>query len=103
MTDSASTGRRISLKSRILVACVPFALYCFGFSCIPPYATTVRSDPSNEDWEGDGWLSSALGRVVVLGIIALAGLSGFGAVRTAWNFVEHLKHEKRLVVGVIDS
>jgi hypothetical protein len=68
---------------------VPFGLYAFAFTFIPPYITTVRRDTSGEDWEGEGWLASSLGRVVVLGIVALAGLSGFGAVRTAWNFVEH--------------
>ena len=95
MPDSTTTGRRISLKSRTVVALVPFALYCFAFSFIPPYASTVGKGPLSEDWEGDGWLSSALGRVVVLGVVALAGLSGFGAVRTAWNFVEHIKHGQR--------
>jgi hypothetical protein len=68
-------------------------LYCFAFTFIPPYVTHTES--SGEDWEGEGWLAASLGRVVVLGIVALAGLSGFGAVRTAWNFMEHLKHGRR--------
>jgi hypothetical protein len=43
-----------------------------------------------EGWEGGGWLASSLGRVVVLGVVVLGGLSGFGAVRTAWDFMEHI-------------
>ena len=43
-----------------------------------------------EGWEGGGWLALSLGRVVVLGVVVLGGLSGFGAVRTAWDFFEHL-------------
>jgi hypothetical protein len=44
-----------------------------------------------EGWEGEGWLASSLGRVVVMGVIVLGALSGFGAVRTALNFYEQIK------------
>lgn len=47
-------------------------------------------DPAlQEDWGKGGWLEPSLGRVVVCGIVVLGGLSGFGAVRTAWNFYEN--------------
>ncbi|KAJ9097829.1 hypothetical protein QFC19_006697, partial [Naganishia cerealis] len=39
-------------------------------------------------WRKGGWLEPSLGRVVVLGVVVLGGLSGLGAVRTAWNFIE---------------
>ncbi|KAJ9117890.1 hypothetical protein QFC20_000171 [Naganishia adeliensis] len=39
-------------------------------------------------WRKGGWLEPSLGRVVVCGVVVLGGLSGLGAVRTAWNFVE---------------
>lgn len=42
-----------------------------------------------EGWEQGGWLAPSLGRVVVLGVVILGSLSGFGAVRSAWNFFEH--------------
>jgi hypothetical protein len=45
---------------------------------------------SLEGWEGEGWLAPSLGRLVVLGVIVLGLLSGFGAVRTAWGFMEHI-------------
>lgn len=41
-----------------------------------------------EGWEAGGWLSSSLGRVVVLGVVIMAALSGIGAVRTAWDYLE---------------
>jgi len=44
-----------------------------------------------EGWEGEGWLASSLGRVVVMGVIVLGALSGFGAVRTALNFYEQIR------------
>lgn len=98
---------------------IPFALYVFLFSLIPPYVTAMSGEapdpvasppvPNAEDtpiptsgdsaldkwssgpegWEGSGWLASSLGRVIVLGVVVLGGLSGFGAVRTAWNFIEY--------------
>lgn len=43
-----------------------------------------------EGWEGEGWLASSLGRVVVLGVVVLGALSGFGALRTALNFFENI-------------
>lgn len=131
-TSSATKRTSISLRSRILVGCIPFALYCFMFTFIPPYVTsasplspdipvipvnetmgdTTGMDLDNVDnladldmaegWEGEGWLASTLGRVVVLGVVTLAGLSGFGAMRTAWNFIEHRRHGKRCVVTVYD-
>ena len=101
MPDSATTSR-LTLTSRLLVACIPFALYCFLFSCIPPYVTSTTpqgpsESTSNQDWDGDGWLASGLGRVIVLGVVILGGLSGFGAMRTTWNFLEHIRHGKRCV------
>ena len=42
-----------------------------------------------EGWEGEGWLAPSLGRLIVLGVVVLGVLSGFGAVRTAWGFFEH--------------
>ncbi|KAJ9120257.1 hypothetical protein QFC22_003157 [Naganishia vaughanmartiniae] len=39
-------------------------------------------------WRRGGWLEPSLGRVVVCGVVVLGGLSGLGAVRTAWNFIE---------------
>lgn len=39
-------------------------------------------------WRKGGWLEPSLGRVVVCGVVVLGGLSGLGAVRTAWNFIE---------------
>jgi hypothetical protein len=42
-----------------------------------------------DDWEGGGgWLAPSLGRVVVLGILIMAALSGIGAVKTAWDYLE---------------
>lgn len=91
----------------------------FLFTRIPPYITAVpvnfqviptpsvdMDDPSStastideaivqwstsgpEGWEQGGWLAPSLGRVVVLGVVILGSLSGFGAVRSAWNFFEH--------------
>ena len=99
---------------------IPFTLYIFLFTRIPPYVTAVASIPPSsvvdnntgievdtpipsplpgsvswtegpEGWEGEGWLASSLGRVVVLGVVVLGALSGFGAVRTALNFYEQIR------------
>lgn len=83
------------MQTRLLISLIPFSLYGFLFTQIPPYVTAVpeevTQDGTKEGWEGEGWLASTMGRVIVLGIIVLGGLSGFGAVRTAWNFGEHLR------------
>lgn len=42
-----------------------------------------------------------MGRVVVLGIVVLGGLSGFGAVRTAWVFLEHMVRGRTVGEGDI--
>ncbi|WWC62152.1 uncharacterized protein I303_104744 [Kwoniella dejecticola CBS 10117] len=117
-TPSKSTS--ISFTSRFLISLIPFTLYIFLFTRIPPYITAIPitpapapptpvldvDDPSStastideaivqwstsgpEGWEEGGWLAPSLGRVVVLGVLVLGSLSGFGAVRTAWNFFEH--------------
>lgn len=97
----------------------------FLFTRIPPYITAVPmnvqvvstpsmdiDDPSStassideaivqwstsgpEGWEQGGWLAPSLGRVVVLGVVILGSLSGFGAVRSAWNFFEHRRAGSR--------
>lgn len=118
---SASTrGSSLTLTTRLLVALIPFSLYIFLFTRIPPYVTAVASAPipalddgamdgadegvgagpvgtgvvswteGPEGWEGEGWLASSLGRVVVLGVVVLGALSGFGALRTALNFFENI-------------
>ncbi|ORX35751.1 Abscisic acid G-protein coupled receptor-domain-containing protein [Kockovaella imperatae] len=84
-STSLSTST-ISFPVRLGVALLPFGLYCFLFSCIPPYLTAVDADSTG--WH---WLSPLLGRLLVLGIVSLAGLSGYGAVRTAWIFYEHAR------------
>ncbi|WWC70164.1 uncharacterized protein I206_104112 [Kwoniella pini CBS 10737] len=117
-TPSKSTS--ISFTSRFLISLIPFTLYIFLFTRIPPYITAIPispapslptpvlevDDPAStastideaivqwstsgpEGWEEGGWLAPSLGRVVVLGVLVLGSLSGFGAVRTAWNFFEH--------------
>jgi hypothetical protein len=48
-----------------------------------------EGEGEQEDWQRGGWLEPSLGRVLVCGIIVMGGLSGFGAVRTAWNFYEN--------------
>ena len=48
-----------------------------------------------EGWEGGGWLAPSLGRVVVLGVVVLGGLSGLGAVRSAWEYIEHAVGKSR--------
>ncbi|KAK4685669.1 hypothetical protein P7C73_g4469, partial [Tremellales sp. Uapishka_1] len=123
-TATSTTPSRASslpLTSRLLISLIPFTLYIFLFTRIPPYITTMPSmtpplsettppseddlDPSStmtlddaivswststpEGWEGGGWLAPSLGRVVVLGVVVLGALSGLGAVRTAWGFIEH--------------
>ncbi|WVQ80237.1 hypothetical protein IAT38_002342 [Cryptococcus sp. DSM 104549] len=125
-TTSASTATSrsssLSISSRFLISLIPFTLYIFLFTLIPPYITAVpitavvptptpsldQEGPSStastldeaivqwstsgpEGWEEGGWLAPSLGRVVVLGVVALGGLSGFGAVRSAWNFFEHYR------------
>jgi hypothetical protein len=123
-SSTVSTAPRtpsIPFTSRLLISLVPFGLYCFLWTRIPPYVTALppvasvlpnpieldpHLDPSStrptfmdgaivdwtsgpEGWEGSGWLASSLGRVIVLGVVVLGALSGFGAVRTAWGFFEH--------------
>lgn len=98
------------------------------FTRIPPYITAVVSTtiPTVEDigvdgeilpveqapiswtegpegWEGEGWLASSLGRVVVLGVVVLGALSGFGALRTALNFFENIHGGIGYVSRVRDS
>ncbi|WVR06897.1 hypothetical protein IAU60_003933 [Kwoniella sp. DSM 27419] len=118
-TPSRSTS--LSITSRLLISLIPFTLYIFLFTRIPPYITAIPitaapppptpvdevDDPSStastvqeaivqwstsgpEGWEQGGWLAPSLGRVVVLGVLTLGSLSGFGAVRSAWNFFEHV-------------
>lgn len=58
---------------------------------IPTSIPTGSWAEGPEGWEGEGWLASSLGRVVVLGVVVLGALSGFGAVRTALNFYEQIK------------
>jgi hypothetical protein len=87
-SNSASTSATtrsmasLSLTSRLLIAALPFVLYIFLFTRIPPYITVM------DDWEGGGWLAASLGRVVVLGVLIMASLSGIGAVKTAWDYLE---------------
>nr|XP_031863434.1 uncharacterized protein CI109_001310 [Kwoniella shandongensis]KAA5530506.1 hypothetical protein CI109_001310 [Kwoniella shandongensis] len=130
-SSSASTtpsrSSSLSITSRLLISLIPFTLYIFLFTLIPPYITAVpisalpspaatpaydAADPSStastideaivqwstsgpEGWEEGGWLAPSLGRVVVLGVVTLGSLSGFGAVRSAWNFIEHIKAGSR--------
>ena len=82
------------------MALIPFGLYCFLFSFIPPYITAIdpttaipedgETPPVVED-QPEGWLAPSLGRLVVLGVVILSGLSGFAAVRTVWNFYEQVR------------
>ncbi|WVF71349.1 hypothetical protein IAT40_006152 [Kwoniella sp. CBS 6097] len=120
-STTPSRSSSLSITSRILISLIPFTLYIFLFTRIPPYITAVPlapvptntptpvmevEDPSStastideaiaqwstsgrEGWEEGGWLAPSLGRVVVLGVLTLGSLSGFGAVRSAWNFFEH--------------
>lgn len=89
VTTKPSTSS-LSLTSRTLISLLPFAIYIFLFTRIPPYITAVKpaDDQWAEGWEGGGWLESSLGRVVVLGVVVIAGLSGIGAVVTAWDYLE---------------
>lgn len=115
--SSSTRPSSLSLTTRLLIALIPFSLYIFLFTRIPPYVTAVASSttpvlpdepvegetpaPTNsgavswtegpEGWEGEGWLASSLGRVVVLGVVVLGALSGFGALRTALNFFENIR------------
>ncbi len=43
---------------------------------------------NQEGWQKGGWLEPSLGRVLACGVVVLGGLSGLGAVRTSWNFIE---------------
>ncbi|WRT66521.1 uncharacterized protein IL334_003480 [Kwoniella shivajii] len=110
----------LPMTTRLVISLIPFTLYIFLFTRIPPYITAIPitpatplptpvldvDDPSStattideaivqwstsgpEGWEQGGWLAPSLGRVVVLGVLILGSLSGFGAVRSAWNFFEH--------------
>lgn len=116
ISTTPSRTASLSLTSRLLVSLLPFAVFIFLFTRIPPYITAVvrapapsPSSPSPEigaggnstledaivqwssgpeGWEGGGWLESSLGRVVVLGVVVIAGLSGIGAVVTAWDYLE---------------
>ena len=51
--------------------------------------TPISSETAGEGWQHGGWLEPFLGRVVVCGIVIMGTLSGFGAVRTAWDFWEN--------------
>ncbi|KLT45435.1 hypothetical protein CC85DRAFT_134821 [Cutaneotrichosporon oleaginosum] len=100
--DSVSTKPSIaslSLTARVLISLIPFAIYVFLFTRIPPYITAVKpaDDSWAEGWEGGGWLESSLGRVVVLGVVVIAGLSGIGAVVTAWDYLEQAAGTRRVV------
>lgn len=112
MSTTPPRTSSLNLTSRVLVSLLPFAVFIFLFTRIPPYVTAVpaRAAPSAvqvtaangtledaivqwstsgpEGWEGGGWLESSLGRVVVLGVVVIAGLSGIGAVVTAWDYLE---------------
>lgn len=79
LTYRHSSKSSLSIYLRLVIALVPFGLYVFTFTRIPPYVTS-----DTETWSG--WLAPAFGRVVVMGVIVLGGLSGFGAVRTTWAF-----------------
>ena len=59
------------------------------------HADMVSWSSGPEGWEGGGWLAPSLGRVVVLGVVVLGGLSGLGAVRSAWEYVEHVMGKTR--------
>ncbi|WWC89141.1 uncharacterized protein L201_004059 [Kwoniella dendrophila CBS 6074] len=120
LSTTPSRSSSISFTSRFLISLIPFTLYIFLFTRIPPYITAIPitpvpilptpvlevNEPSStagtideaivqwstsgpEGWEQGGWLAPSLGRVVVLGVLVLGSLSGFGAVRSAWNFFEH--------------
>ncbi|BEJ16335.1 hypothetical protein CspHIS471_0509400 [Cutaneotrichosporon sp. HIS471] len=100
--DSISTkpsASSLSLTSRVLISLLPFAIYIFLFTRIPPYITALKpaDDGWAEGWEGGGWLESSLGRVVVLGVVVIAGLSGIGAVVTARDYLEQAAGTKRVV------
>jgi hypothetical protein len=92
-------GLNLTLSKRLLLSLLPFGIYIFLFTRIPPYITTVApilspdeageyDSSQHEGWEGGGWLEPSLGRVVVLGVVVMGALSGLGAVRTAWIFLE---------------
>lgn len=80
--SSSTRISSLSLTSRVLISIIPFLLYIFLFTRIPPYITAI------DDWDGGGWLVPSLGRVVVLGVLTMASLSGIGAVKTAWDYLE---------------
>ncbi|CAD6587813.1 MAG: hypothetical protein TREMPRED_004862, partial [Tremellales sp. Tagirdzhanova-0007] len=119
--STAPRTASIPFTSRLLISLIPFSLYCFLWTRIPPYITALSMasptpslsssqegidselEPTSrfkdaamnswssgpEGWEGGGWLAPSLGRVVVLGVVVLGGLSGLGAVRSAWEYIEH--------------
>lgn len=93
-TSTTPTRSTLSLPVRLLVAIVPYTLYIFLFTRLPPYITVhVDADGDGvEDWANwAGWVAPAMGRLVFMGVICLGGLSGFGAVRTAWMFWERTR------------
>jgi hypothetical protein len=127
---SAPSRRSLTISKRLIISLVPFSIYVFLLTRIPPYITTIEPptlssynhssltwskgfpssielgspDDDHEDepavalfdetmsnqegWQKGGWLEPSLGRVLACGVVVLGGLSGLGAVRTAWNFVE---------------
>jgi hypothetical protein len=133
-TPSITPRRSLTISKRLLISLVPFSLYIFLFTRIPPYITTIapavpstafnsssltwtKGFPSSveidlddlpedeepakipgldddedyanqEGWQKGGWLEPSLGRVLACGVVVLGGLSGLGAVRTSWNFIE---------------
>ncbi len=53
------------------------------------YLSTDQEAEEPELWQKGGWLEPSLGRVVVCGVVVLGGLSGLGAVRSSWIFLEN--------------
>ena len=94
LSTSTTSRSSLSLPVRLLVAIVPYTLYIFLFTRLPPYITVhIDADGDGvEDWASwAGWVAPAMGRLVFMGVICLGGLSGFGAVRTAWMFYERTR------------
>ncbi|KAL1411436.1 hypothetical protein Q8F55_002392 [Vanrija albida] len=120
-TTASTKSSSLPFTSRLLISLIPFALYVFLFTRIPPYITVTAVPPREianattpadaggngtasigdalvewstsgpEGWERGGWLASSLGRVVVLGVVVIAGLSGVGAIVTAWDYLEQAR------------
>lgn len=93
-TSTTPSRSSLSLPVRLLVAIVPYTVYIFIFTRLPPYITVhIDADGDGvEDWASwAGWVAPAMGRLVFMGVICLGGLSGFGAVRTAWMFWERTR------------